>query len=94
MRIGKGFPCSWEFDAIMFSGHTVGAYITIAQGTAAKQIQLNLQGIVTDSEIKTVAVSYAGVSANVPVDNKGRFYFTKQYDIFSTMDVVTVTAEP
>lgn len=82
-----------EKTADLFSGHTVVAYITIAQGTAAKQIQLNLQGIVTDSEIKTVAVSYAGVSANVPVDNKGRFYFTKQYDIFSTMDVVTITAE-
>lgn len=81
-----------EKTADLIKDDRILAYILMNGGSAANQISLVVTGTVNDSEIKTVGVSYAGVYANVPVNEKGFFELEKKYDIFTPLDVVTVTA--
>ncbi|HZG17740.1 MAG TPA: hypothetical protein VE710_22390 [Candidatus Bathyarchaeia archaeon] len=83
-----------EKTAELFVNDDVSAYIIMprAQAPANTKLDLTVRGTVADKEIKSVAVSYAGVSVNVPVDEKGNFNLLKSYDVFSPLDVVTVTA--
>jgi len=83
-----------EKTAELFVQDDVLAYIIMprAQAPANEKLDLTVRGSVADMEIKSVAVSYAGVSVNVPVDEKGNFNLIKSFDVFSPLDVVTVTA--
>ncbi|QRG70114.1 hypothetical protein [Brevibacillus choshinensis] len=81
-----------EKTADLLRVDSTGGYVTFVKGTTP-QVRLNLYGFVLDSEIKSVDVSYAGVSSTVPVNDKKSFVLQKNFDLYSPLDIVTVTAK-
>jgi len=81
-----------EKTADLLKTDSGGAYFLVVKGNPITQVELGVYGTVNDTSIKTVDISFAGVSASVPVDGKGRYNLKRTYDIFSPMDIVTVTA--
>ncbi|RNB78542.1 hypothetical protein EDM56_30570 [Brevibacillus fluminis] len=80
-----------EKNADLIKTDLTGGYVTFVKGSSP-QVRLMLYGNVTDSEIKSVDVSYAGVSSTIPVSDKKSFVLQKNYDLYSPLDIVTVTA--
>ncbi|WP_134682716.1 hypothetical protein [Brevibacillus migulae] len=81
-----------EKTADLLKTDSIGAYYLVVKGKPITQVELGVYGSVTDTSIKTVDVSFAGVSTSVPVDGKGRYNLKRIYDIYSPMDIVSVTA--
>ncbi|MET3292423.1 UNVERIFIED_CONTAM: hypothetical protein ABID98_005120 [Brevibacillus sp. OAP136] len=81
-----------EKNADLLKVDSTGGYTTFVKGSSP-QVRLTLYGVVLDSEIKSVDVSYAGVSSTVPVTDKKSFVLQKNYDLYSPLDIVTVTAK-
>ncbi|WNC12949.1 hypothetical protein [Brevibacillus brevis] len=81
-----------EKNADLLKVDSTGGYLTFVKGTTP-QVRLNLYGVVLDSEIKSVDVSYAGVTSTVPVNDKKSFVLQKNFDLYSPLDIVTVTAK-
>jgi hypothetical protein len=81
-----------EKTADLIKEEEISAWVLLDRGATPSQLKLTVRGVVANSEIKMVGVSYAGVYANVPVNAEGIFRIDKTYDIFSPIDFVTVTA--